>query len=105
MFLDFVRFFKHYKTCYKAHRHEKEAERYKERGPRRKAQRSAENAVDDPVEEEPGDISSKRKDKKIDIYVSDLTGEVRCVSISIALGKQPQLKFKSLFSGSEGRAN
>ena len=105
MFLGFVRFFKHYKTCYKAHRHEMEAERYKERGPRRKAQRSAENAVDDPVEEEPGDISTKRKDKKIDIYVSDLTGEVRCVSISIALGKQPQRKSKTLFSGSEGRAN
>ena len=78
----FVRFFKHYKSCYKAHRHEKEAERYKERGPRRKSKLSAESAVDDPGEDV-GDISSKRKDKKIDIYVSDLTGEVRCVSTSI----------------------
>ena len=105
MFLGFVRFFKHYKTCYKAHRHEMEAERYKERGPRRKSKLSAENAVDDPVEEEPGDISSKRKDKKIDIYVSDLTGEVRCVSIPIVLGRKTQLKSNLLFSGSEGRAN
>ena len=37
----FFRFFEHYKSCYKAHRHEKEVERYQERGPRRKGETKA----------------------------------------------------------------
>ena len=75
----FIRFFEHYKSCYKAHRHGKEVERYQERRPRRRLQHSTGKAVDELMV--PSDCPEIKEDK-IDVYVTDLTGELRYVSIS-----------------------
>ena len=78
-------------SCYKKHRHEKEVERYHERGPRRKMQYSTEKAIDNPMKDPP----EKSEKDRIDVYVTDLTGELRCVRILTV--SEPSIEIHVLF--------
>ena len=88
----FIRFFKHYKSCYKAHRHGKEVERYQERRPRRRLQHSTGKAVNELLMAPSSDCSEIKEDK-IDVYVTDLTGQLRYVSSSTVLWRSTAEKY------------